>query len=80
MSIKFHLPKKLPAEKAVPPRYYKSSEKESRKPEPEKEKPAIVHEPPVVIDTLNDAEQEVELKRLTEEEENFLKPKSKSWK
>jgi translation initiation factor IF-2 len=70
-------PKKAPLEKDTPlSGKTEPGEKERGKPDKEKEKHGVVHEPPVIPDTLDD-QQEQEVTEGIGDEENFIKPEIK---
>ncbi|MBP1668745.1 MAG: translation initiation factor, partial [Bacteroidetes bacterium] len=70
-------PKKAPVEKGKPlSGKTEPGEEESRKQDSKKEKPSVLHEPPVTVEPVND-QQEQELTEIIRDEENFLKPEIK---
>lgn len=71
---KISSPKKAPVEKVAPPSGKTGpGEKETRKPDTKKEKPSVLHEPPVIVEPINE-QQEQELTEIIRDDENFLKP------
>ena len=74
---KISSPKKTPAEKVTPPSgKTEPGEKETRKPDTKKEKSSVLHEPPVIVEPVNE-QQEQELTEIIRDEENFLKSEIK---
>ena len=74
---KISSPKKAPVEKGKPlSGKTEPGEEESRKQDTKKEKPSVLHEPPVTVEPVND-QQEQELTEIIRDKENFLKPEIK---